>query len=70
MIRVKVVGCFYREAPSLVFDGIVNATVSEISTSGVEQENFELPLPPSSLDSHQTQNNKVKFWTDSTFPFP
>ena len=51
-----------------MFDEIVNATVSEISTTGVAQENFELPLPPSSLDSHQTQNNMVKFWTDSTFP--
>ena len=69
-MRVKVVGCFYRGAPSLVFDGIVNATVSEISTTWVAQENFELPLPPSSLDSHQTQNNKVKVRTDSTFLFP
>ena len=69
-IRVRAVGCFCRGAPSLIFDGIVNATVSEISTTAVAQKNFELPLPPSSLDSHQTQNNKVKFWTDSTFPFP
>ena len=53
-----------------MFDGIVNATLSEISTTGVTQDDFELPLPPSSLDSHQTQNNKVKFWTDSTPLFP
>ena len=52
-----------------MFDGIENATVSEISATAAAQKNFELPLPPSSLDSHQTQN-KVKFWTDYTFPFP
>ena len=39
----------------------------KVSTTGVTQENLELPLLPNSLDSHQTQNNKMKFWTDPTF---
>ena len=44
--------------------GIPNATLSEkVSTTGVIQENLELPLLPNSLDSHQTQDNKMKFWT-------
>ena len=51
--------------------GILNATLSEkVSTTGVTQENLELPLLPNSLDSHQTQNNKIKFWTDPTFLLP
>ena len=58
--------CFSRCAPSLMFDGIENPILSEenVSTTGVTQENFKLPLPPKSLDSHQTQNNKS--WTDPT----
>ena len=51
-----------------MFDEILNANLSEkVSTTGVIQENLELPLFPNSLDSHQTQNNKMKFWFDSTF---
>ena len=43
-----------------MFDG--TATLSEkVSTTGVTQENFELPLTPDSLDSHQIRNNKIKF---------
>ena len=39
-----------------MFDGILNVTLSEeVSTTGVTQGNLELPLPPDSLDSHQTQ---------------
>ena len=54
--RVKPVGCFRRGAPSLMFDGILNVTLSEeVSTVGVTQENPELHLPPNFLDSHQTQ---------------
>ena len=68
LIRVKAVGCFCRVAPSLMFDGILNAAMSEkVSTTGAIQENLELPLCPNSLDSHQMQNNKMKFWTDPTF---
>ena len=53
---------FCRGAGSLMFDGILNVTPSEeVSTTGVTQENLKLPLPPNSLDSHQTQNNKMKF---------
>ena len=51
-----------------MFDGILNETLSEekVSTTGVRQENLELILPPNSIDSHQTQNNKIESWTDST----
>ena len=71
MIRVKAVGSFCRGAPSLMFDRLLNATLSEkVSTIGVTQENLELPLLPDSLDPHQTQNNKMKFWTDPTFLLP
>ena len=69
--RVKAVGCFCRGAPSLMFDRILNATLSDkVSTTGVTQENLELPLTPNSFDSHQTENNKMKFSTDPTFLLP
>ena len=44
-----------------MFNRILNTTLSEekVSTTGVTQGNLELPLPPNSLDSHQTQNNKM-----------
>ena len=32
--------------------------------------NLELSLPPSFLDSRQTQNNKMISWTDPTSSFP
>ena len=49
--RVKPVGCFRTGVPSLMFDGILNVTLSEeVSTTGVTQGNLELPLPPDSLD--------------------
>ena len=68
---VKTVGYFCRGALSLMFDRILNATLSEkVSTTGVTQENPELSLPPHSLDSHQTQNSEMKFWTDPTFLLP
>ena len=48
---VKPVGCFRTGAPSLMFDGILNVTLSEeVSTTGVTQGNLKLPLPPDSLD--------------------
>ena len=51
-----VVGCFRRGAPSLMFDGILNVTLSEeVSTTGVTQGNLKLILRPNSLDSHQKQ---------------
>ena len=51
---VNSVGCFRRGATLLMFDGILNATLSEEPyTTGVKQGNLELPLPPNSLDSHQ-----------------
>ena len=53
---VKPVYCFWREAASLMFDGFLNVTMcEEVSTTGVTQGKLELPLPPDSLDSHQTQ---------------
>ena len=50
-------GCLLRGAPSLMFDGIPNVTLSEekVSTTGVTQGNLELLLCPNSPDSHQTQ---------------
>ena len=40
-----------------MFDGVLNPSLSEdkISTTGFTQGNVELPLPPKSLNSHQTQ---------------
>ena len=54
--RVRPVSCFRRGAPSLLFEGITNATQSEeVSTTRVTQGNIELPRSPNSLYSHQTQ---------------
>ena len=55
-----------------MFDRILNATLSEekVSTTMVTQRDLELPLPPNSLDSHQTQNHKIISWTDRTSPVP
>ena len=52
--RVKAVGRFRRGAVSLMFDRILNATLSEekVSTTRVTEGNLELPLSPNSLDSH------------------
>ena len=52
-LRVKAVGFFHRGAPSLMFDGILNTTLSEekVFTTGV----LELLLRPNSPGSHQTQ---------------
>ena len=42
--HVKHVGCFRRGAPSLMFDGILNVTLSEeASTTGVTEGNLEPP---------------------------
>ena len=56
-LRVKAIGCFRRGAPSLMFEGLLNVTLSEekISTAGVVQGNLELLLRPNSPDSHQTE---------------
>ena len=71
LIRVKAVSCFSRGALSLVFGGILNLTLSEkVSTTGATHKNLESPLLPNSLDSHQTQNNKMKFWTGPMFLLP
>ena len=52
--RVKAVGCFRGGAVSLMFDKILNATLSEekVSTTRVTEGNLELPLSPNYLDSH------------------
>ena len=41
---VRAVGYFRRRAPSLMFDGILNATLSEekVSTTGVTQGNLKI----------------------------
>ena len=56
-LHVKAIGCFCRGAPSLMFDGILNVTLSEekVSTTGVTRENLKLLLRSNSPDSHQTQ---------------
>ena len=70
-VRVKAIGCFCRGALSLMFDGILNATLSEkVSITGVTQENLELRLLPNSLCSHQAHNHEMKFWTDPVFLLP
>ena len=38
-----------------MFGGILNVTLSEVSTTGVTQWNLELLLRPNSPDSYQTQ---------------
>ena len=49
--RVKLVGCFRSGAPSLMFDGILNVTLSEeVSTTVVAQGNLELPMSSDFLD--------------------
>ena len=54
---VKLVSCFYRGALSLIFEMWLNVTLPvELFTTGVAQRNLEFPLPPNSVDSHQTQN--------------
>ena len=53
---VKLIGCFRRGAPSFMFDGILNVSLSEaVPTTEITQENLELSVPPDFLDSHQTQ---------------
>ena len=50
--RVKSIDCFRRGAPSLMFDRILNVTLSdELLTTGVTQGNLDIPLLPKSLDS-------------------
>ena len=52
---------------SQMFDGILNEALHEkFSTTGVTQENLDVPLPPNSLDSHQAQTNKIKFLAGPT----
>ena len=71
LTRVEAVGCFRRRAPSLMFGRILNATLPEkFSTTEVTQEDLELPWLLNSLDSHQTQKNKMKFWTDPMLLLP
>ena len=52
---VKAVGCIRSGAPSLMFDGILIVSLSEVSTTGVTQGNLELLLRLNSPDLHQTQ---------------
>ena len=51
---IKVVGCFRGGAVPLMFDRILNVTLSEqkVSTTRNTQGNLELPLSPNSLDPH------------------
>ena len=55
-LHVKAVDGFRRGALSLIFKGVLNATLSgEVSATGITQGKLELLLPPNSPDSHQTQ---------------
>ena len=67
---VKPVDCFRRRASLLIFEGILNVTLTEeLFTTGVTQGNLELTLPPNSLDSHKNKNNKMKSYTDPKSSF-
>ena len=61
-LRAKAVGCFRRGTPSLMFDRILNVTLSKdkVSTTGVTQRNLELLLRPNFPDSYQTQIQEYK----------
>ena len=62
----------FAEELSLMFDRILNATVWEgFHHWGYTRESWTPPpVLPNSLYSHQTKNNTMKSWTDSTSPFP
>ena len=51
-VHVNTVGSFRRGVPSLMFDGVLNATLSEekVSSPGTRQGDLELLLPPNSPD--------------------
>ena len=52
-LHVKVIGCFHREAASLMFGGVLNMTLSkEVSATGFTQRNLKLFLPLNSPDLH------------------
>ena len=67
-LHVKAVDCFLRGAPLLMFDGVLNASLSEekISTAGVARGNLELLLPPNSPASKpnqtQIQEDEILDW--------
>ena len=68
---VKPVCCFCRGAPSLIFDGILNGTLSEeVSTPGVKQRNLEPPCLLILLIHTKYKSNKTKSWTDPTSSIP
>ena len=62
-LYVKTVSCFHRGAASLMFNGVLNVTLSEekVSSTGITQGNLELLLSSNSLDSHQTHIQKDEF---------
>ena len=71
-LHVKAVGCFHRGATSLMFGGVLNATLSEekVSTTGVTQGLLGLLLlPPNSPIHTKHKYNKMKSWTDLTSSF-
>ena len=51
-VHVNTVGVFRRGVPSLMFDGVLNVTLSEekVSSPGTRQGDLELLLPPNSPD--------------------
>ena len=71
-LRVNVVGCFRRGAPSLMFDGILNVTLSEekVSTTGVTQGNLNSSCILILFIHTKHRYKKMKSWTDPTSSSP
>ena len=63
---VNAVGCFRGGALSLMFGGILKC--DSVWWEGLHHQG-QLPLPPNSLVSHQTQNNRMVSWTNPTSYF-
>ena len=69
--RVKLVGCFPRGAPLLMFDGILNVTLpGEVSTTRITQGNLELPLLLILLIHVKHKNDTMKSCTNPMSSFP
>ena len=58
--RVKAVGCFRRGALSLIFRGVLNATLSleTVSNIAFTEGNLESPLPHNYFDLNQMKKEE------------
>ena len=81
--HLQAVSHFCGKAPSQMFERILDATLPNnllqlaegqrsFFFSGLTQGNPGITLPPSSLYLHETQNQKIKSWTDqvASYHFP